>query len=87
MFMRHFGHFGHGVGHLQNEQQHEIEPNHNNSLAPEAGNIDTDPDHESDGGEMITNEGDWGGDASDSDMIISAPGSESDGSDCGYASF
>ena len=28
-------HFGHGVGHLQYERQHEIEPDHDNGMTPE----------------------------------------------------
>ena len=84
MFMRHYGN---GVGHLQYEQQPEIEPD--NGMAVEedpteiAGELDS-VVHES------VEEEDEGGDGSESDIISDSKAKSdcSNGSSCGgYASY
>ena len=80
MFMRHYGN---GVGHLQYEQQPEIEPDNGMALEDP-----TDNARESDSvvRESVEEE-DEGGDWSESD-IISDSEAKSDGSSCGgYASY
>jgi hypothetical protein len=95
-------HFGHGVGHLQFERQHEIEPDRDDIamalevVSDSTDNLDTtgdsDPEeldivHDSDEEELYDEEGDLEGDASGSDIRVISD-SESDGSDFeGYASY
>jgi len=87
MFMRHFGH---GVGHLQYDRQHEIEHDHDDGRALEEDSDSTDNfDHAGDSvpedlhdsdeeEEIIDEEGGWERDGSD---IIRVSDSDSDGSD------
>jgi len=84
-------HFGHGVGHLRYERQHEIDPDpsHDNSMEL---NLDEEDElhNDSDSEEMMIDDEDQEGDESERSDIISDPDSsepECDSDSDGYVSY